>query len=323
MEELTDARMRCDQLKRYVAQAVKMINNSEKRDHFFEVAGNLLYGIPEALFKLDKALDATALAASRLDYEELKQQLKPEKAEELEQVLNEVRIRHIDRRSDPATLLKGKTTMRVFKAASQDRIASALRKVADEVEAGVLHPTTASVRLYRVLMALSQTAEQALQAMAPFQADSREEVMEGFKDANPNLSQAELEEIADQWEKNKNVVKDKSAAAPARTEGYVSVFASDRVAAPRWTPTETKVWFRLPDQDGDVYFFCTEIQKNGGMAGIKVVWPWGRGSRRPQPKAVKDSTGKLFEGNKSSFKKVKEVPDEVREAAKDKGASGA
>ena len=33
--------------------------------------------------------------------------------------------------------------------------------------------------------------------------------MKGFKSANPDLSDAQLEEIADQWEKNKDVVKDK------------------------------------------------------------------------------------------------------------------
>lgn len=213
MEELTDARLRCDQLKRYVAEAVKMVNESEKRDHFFEVAGNLLYGIPEALFKLDKALDATALAATRMDYEELKQQLKPEKADELEQVLNEVRIRHINRRSDPAPFapFKGKTAMRTFKAASQDRIASALQRVAEGVESGEIRPADARNRLRRVLMALSQTAEQAVEAFGPMQADSREKVMEGFKSANPDLSEAELNEIADQWEKNKDVVKEKAA----------------------------------------------------------------------------------------------------------------
>jgi len=65
------------------------------------------------------------------------------------------------------------------------------------------------MRVRRVLMALSQTAQQALEAMGPIQANSREEVMKGFKSANPDLSEAQLTEIADQWEKNKDVVKDK------------------------------------------------------------------------------------------------------------------
>ena len=59
------------------------------------------------------------------------------------------------------------------------------------------------------MKALSQTSQQALEAMGPIQANSREEVMKGFKSANPDLSEAQLEEIADQWEKNKDVVKEK------------------------------------------------------------------------------------------------------------------
>lgn len=254
-EELTDARMRCDQLKRYVSEAVKLVNNSTHRDHFFEVAGNLLFGIPDALFKLDKALDATALAASRLDYEELKSQLKPEKVDELEQVLEDVRIRHINRRSDPIAPSKGKTAMRKFKAASQDRVVSALRRVASGVESGELHPAEASLRLFRVLMALSQNAEQAMLAMGPLQADSREQVMEGFKSANPNLSQEELEEIADQWEKNKNVVKDKNADDKQSEDDKQSRFEEGKPADPteNMSPDDAKKWKEEHDKNKDKF----------------------------------------------------------------------
>ncbi len=101
MEELGDARLRCEELVRYIAEATKLIEKSSHRDHFFEVAGHLIQGVPEALFKLQKALQAVSLAASRMDYEELKQELKPEKVDELEQVLKDIRIRHVQRRSDP------------------------------------------------------------------------------------------------------------------------------------------------------------------------------------------------------------------------------
>lgn len=103
------------------------------------------------------------------------------------------------------------------------------------------------------------------------------------------------------------------------------VASSEVWAAARWMPTETKVWYKLRDNGGDVYFFCTDIQKNGGMAGIEVTWPWGKTSRRPQPRAIKHKSGLLFEGDRDYYKKVptSEVPDEVREAAKDKGATGA
>ena len=280
VEELTDARLRCEQLKKFVSQAVRLIASSPHRDHFYEVAGDTIYGIPDSLFKLDKALSATALAASRLDYEELKAQLKPEKVEELEDVLRDVRIRQIDRRSpyiqprpeqgtpmkqagalgiqDINTLqdsleaivaeanrmnatipppLKGnladirekalkalkkirksntevtnssqRNTASMFKAASNNHIAGALRRIAAEVETYKISPRTATLRIRRVMMALSQTSQQAIEAMGPLQANSREEVMKGFKGANPDLTKEQLTEIADQWEKNKNVVKEK------------------------------------------------------------------------------------------------------------------
>jgi len=103
MEELGDARMRCDQLVKYIAEAAKLIESSSHRDHFFEVAGHLIQGIPRVAFLLQKALQATALAAARIDYEEIKQELRPEKVEELERVLEDARIRQVQRRSEPLT----------------------------------------------------------------------------------------------------------------------------------------------------------------------------------------------------------------------------
>jgi hypothetical protein len=101
MEELGDARLRCDQLLRGLADVVKLVEQSNQRDHLFEVAGHLIRSIPETAFKLQKALQAVALAADRLDYEELKQDLRPEKVEELENVLQDVRIRPVQHRSQP------------------------------------------------------------------------------------------------------------------------------------------------------------------------------------------------------------------------------
>ncbi len=100
MEELGDARLRTAQLKTYVQEVVDLIEKSKHRDEFFEVAGHLIHGIPDTVFKIDKALDAASLAAARLDYEEIKQNLKPEKADELEAVLKDVRLQYLKRRSN-------------------------------------------------------------------------------------------------------------------------------------------------------------------------------------------------------------------------------
>jgi len=254
MEELTDARLRCDQLKKFVAQAVRLIAQSSHRDHFYEVAGDIIYGLPDSLFKLDKALSATALAASRFDYEELKTQLKPEKVTELEDVLRNVRLRQIDRRAPfiqpkPASIPIRKGSTPMFKAASKNHIASALRRIASDVEAARISPAEASRRLSRVRMALSQTAQEAIDSMGPVEANSREEVMKGFKSANPDLTKDQLEEIADQWEKNKDVVKDKASSS----EGRQSRFEQGKPADPteNMSPEDAKKWKDMNEEHGD------------------------------------------------------------------------
>jgi hypothetical protein len=92
-EELSDARLRCEELKHLMVRAVDLINASKKSDHFYAVAGDIIYGAPQLLTKLEKALDAAAMAVNKVDYEETRQILRPEKVDELERVLDEVRLR--------------------------------------------------------------------------------------------------------------------------------------------------------------------------------------------------------------------------------------
>lgn len=147
MEELTDARLRCDQLKRQINQVVQLVSQSKEKAHVYEVAGDLIYGVPNTLFLLDKALDATALAASRLDYEELKQDLSPEKVKELEEALKDVRIHQFDRKG-PDMGKQAVQSMDVGKWYKQDLKGAvvyfnSLKKQANGGLAGVMyHPTS-------------------------------------------------------------------------------------------------------------------------------------------------------------------------------------
>lgn len=253
LEELGDARLRCLQLKKYIDEAVQLIEDSEKRDHFFEVAAHLIHGIPECLMKMEKALDTAAMAAARLDYEEIKDDLRPEKVEQLERALEDVRIRHVKRRSgeDPR---KDQETMNAKTAAEQllqiaettestgqvpfDQVFSLIASleqgrnksasIAQEKSfvskfrgaAAVLEKDIAQGRRPSSLRLASYLRKICADSMAPTsaqmaaniyqQSSSREEVMKGFKDSNPSMSQEDLEKAADAWERNKNVVKDKS-----------------------------------------------------------------------------------------------------------------
>jgi len=281
IEELGDARLRCAQLKRYIKEATELIEKSPQRDHFFEVAAHLIHGIPDTLFKLEKALDASALAAGRLDYEEIKDTLKPEKADELEDVMEDIRLRYLKRRSsewvgteptvgvrklndtEPKDTSAGTavvtahtdpqrkgTPMMTPKQAADMFLAIAsqteetgkvpLNKVMTllaalegnnkrasvpaakaamifrEVAAGLLNPEDgkspsrlALASMLRNVVADQMQPTSAQVASAIYQqASSREDVMKGFKEANPSMSEEDLEKAADHWEKNKDVVKD-------------------------------------------------------------------------------------------------------------------
>lgn len=92
-EEVSNARLHCDELKNLAVRALDLINASQQREHFYSVAGDIIHGVPQALMKLERSLNAAAMAVNKIDYEELRQVLRPEKVDELERVLDEVRMR--------------------------------------------------------------------------------------------------------------------------------------------------------------------------------------------------------------------------------------
>lgn len=96
-EELSDARLRCDELKNYIVLALDLVNSSTQRDHLYAVAGDLIQSAPAALLKLERALGSLSMAVNKVDYEEQRQILRPEKVDELERVLDDVRVRLVRR----------------------------------------------------------------------------------------------------------------------------------------------------------------------------------------------------------------------------------
>jgi len=289
-EELGDARLRCDQLVRYLDEAVQLIEKSSHKDHFFEIAGHLIQGIPDTAFKLQKALQAVALAANRIDYEELKQELRPEKVDELENVLQEVRIRRVPHRSEIimkptqaaqalreiVQIARDEGHMPIYEVAnllgnldSQGVVASQkassvdqLEKLAEMLESPTQEPIS-RVRLAAIVrrIAMEATMDEALRlASHPLltqehmQLADAAEVKEKFKAENPDISDEALNEIAAQWEKNKDVVKDKTALAV--NEGMLNLFDGIRDKAimalraaqsGRWRPALMGLIFIVDD----------------------------------------------------------------------------
>jgi len=92
-EEISNARLQCDALKNLVVRSMDLVNASRQREHLFAVAGDIIHGVPSTLMKLESALNAAAMTVDKIDYEELKVSLRPEKVDELERVLDDVRMR--------------------------------------------------------------------------------------------------------------------------------------------------------------------------------------------------------------------------------------
>lgn len=327
MEELGDARLRCDQLLRYLQEAVQLIEKSSHKDHFFEVAGHLIQSIPDVAFRLQKALQAVALAADRIDYEELKQDLRPEKVDELERVLKEVRIRPVQHRSFPPIPGVGGAPMTPKSAIEKIRH---LAKTAREEGSLPLYEIAALIRdldpkrtantaapvadtLDRIALHMEQTGDGAISrkdlatmlsrlAMeAEFDTALRQaskpkltqemmqfadvgEVKKKFKAENPDISDADLNEIAKQWQQNKDVVKDKSADAADGMSGFEEHFETIRQQAItaarhanvfRWRPALLSL-YNIVDEIGTILvkLGSMDTQKSEGLKReIKQVLP--------------------------------------------------
>lgn len=92
-EELSDARLLCDELKGYTARALELVNSSDRRDHFYAVAGDIISAVPQIIMRLERSLGAASMAVNKIDYEEQRQLIRPDKVDELERVLDDVRLR--------------------------------------------------------------------------------------------------------------------------------------------------------------------------------------------------------------------------------------
>jgi hypothetical protein len=91
-EELAKARTSTERLKRDVVQAMGLIQASAARDQLFAIAGDVIYDVPKAIQELERSLQTCAMAINKLDYEELRQVIRPDKVDELEKILEDVRL---------------------------------------------------------------------------------------------------------------------------------------------------------------------------------------------------------------------------------------
>jgi len=74
-EGVTKARLELHRLQHLINRATKLIDNSEEKEHIYQVAGDILSAVPTRMDKLGIALDRTSLALARMGEEFLKSRL--------------------------------------------------------------------------------------------------------------------------------------------------------------------------------------------------------------------------------------------------------
>lgn len=231
-EELGDARLNCTRLKAYIDEARQIVEASEQREHIFEVAAHLLHAIPETLARLEKALQASAMAAARMDYEEIKNALRPEEADELERVLEDVRIQYPQHRSGEAmnakiaadtldqiaqtaettgvlpiaevqTLLATLESGSKVASAKPTKTAARLRGIAAGMRKGM--DEGKRVSRFRLAYALRRILADAI--LEPITPPTTAGAGEQFQKANPAITDEEVAKINEEHEKNKDNLK--------------------------------------------------------------------------------------------------------------------
>lgn len=65
-EGVTAARIEAHRLRHLLGRAEQLVQQSEYREHLYQVAGDLIVGMPQRLTALERSLDKTSLALSKM-----------------------------------------------------------------------------------------------------------------------------------------------------------------------------------------------------------------------------------------------------------------
>lgn len=74
-EGVTAARVDAHRLEKLISLALALVEKSSHKDHLYQVAGDLIMSIPQALQRLERALDRTSYALAKIGEDHLKDRL--------------------------------------------------------------------------------------------------------------------------------------------------------------------------------------------------------------------------------------------------------
>ena len=89
-ECLADARVVLLRLKKMVVRANTLVESSPQKNHIYEVAGDIVFNIPQVMADLERAIQGAALAAAKMDAAELEKLLPQREVKELQEIMERV-----------------------------------------------------------------------------------------------------------------------------------------------------------------------------------------------------------------------------------------
>lgn len=89
--EIAKARLEIIRLSQFVQAGQKFIDQSEARDHFYEVAGHLIKAVPESIEEIADSVNAASAALAVLEKPLIRRRMDPLKHKELERVIQQAK----------------------------------------------------------------------------------------------------------------------------------------------------------------------------------------------------------------------------------------
>jgi hypothetical protein len=89
--EIAKARLEIIRLSQLVEAGRNFIDQSEARDHFYEVAGHLIKAVPECVEEIGDSVNAASMAMAVLEKPLVRRRTDPLKTKELERVIQQAK----------------------------------------------------------------------------------------------------------------------------------------------------------------------------------------------------------------------------------------
>ena len=93
-EGVSASRLEVHRIQHMVARVMKLVESSEEKDHLYQVAGDVIEGLPKRLNSLEIALDRTGFALSKMGIEFLESRLPLSEKTLVEETLEAASAQH-------------------------------------------------------------------------------------------------------------------------------------------------------------------------------------------------------------------------------------